>query len=460
MTGPTSNTPSPEGSHKGGPRPVTDPLASGPVARTHAVRAMLGWRPPTPPLGVERIELEQAAPRPRRTLAMWLPLVILFVLSACESRRGIVLWHAYQGTERDALMRSAATWNAEHPDQPIELVGVPYKAFADKLTSAIPGGNGPDLFIYPQDRIGDWADAGVIEPLEFWVDDARADRFSSEAVAAMSYRGSLWGLPLAVESLVLYYRTDLVTHPPRTTDELIALGPTMRRKDGYALAYSNRNLYGHAPWLFGFGGTVFDEHGALAIATPEAAAAMGFARDLVKGGVAAERTDGSMVATMFNERKAATVISGPWFVSDIASGVPWKIATLPIVSATGKPAKPFLGTEGILMSARAHDKSAAFAVMEALTSDSAAAQRAKLAGQVVPNIGVYDDPAIASDPLLSVFRAQLEQSVPMPITPAMRLVWTPYETALGEVIAGRVDPGTQLLATEREIAGYILGAHK
>ena len=457
----------------------------GPVARVHAVRAMLGWRAPTAPGGRDPRDVERAlatipphrggpraetdrlasglpAPpkRPRGRTLLWLPLVILLVLSACESRRGIVLWHAYQGTERDALMLSAATWNAEHPDQPLELVGVPYKAFADKLTSAIPGGNGPDLFIYPQDRIGDWADAGVIEPLEFWVDDARADRFSSEAVAAMGYKGSLWGLPLAVESLVLYYRTDLVTQPPRTTNELIGLGPEMRSKDGYALAYSNRNLYGHAPWLFGYGGTVFDEHGALAIATPEAAAAMAFARELVDRHITPERTDSSMVATLFNERKAATVISGPWFVSDIAEGVPWKIATLPLVSATGKPAKPFLGTEGVLMSARAHDKAAAFAVMDALTSDAAAAHRAKLAGQVVPNIAVYSDPAIASDPILTVFRAQLEQSVPMPITPAMRLVWTPYETALGEVIAGRVDPGAQLLATEREIAAYISGVQK
>ncbi len=450
------------------------PSHDGSVVRTRAVRSMLGWRAQTEPGVGVAIDTERAivttapaslralpAPAQRRTRTMpWLPLVILLLLAGCESRRGIVLWHAYQGTERDALVASAAAWNAEHPDQPLELVGVPYKAFADKLTSAIPGGNGPDLFIYPQDRIGDWADAGVIEPLEFWVDDARADRFSNEALAAMAYKGSLWGLPLAVESLVLYYRTDLVAEAPRTTNELIALGPAMRAKDGYALAYSNRNLYGHAPWLFGFGGTVFDAHGELSIATPEAAAAMAFARELVKNGVSPEHIDGSKVATLFNEKKAAIVISGPWFMSDIAKGVPWKIATLPLVSATGRHATPFLGTEGILMSARAHDKTAAFAAMDALTSDLAATGRAKHAGQVVPNIAVYDDPQIAADPILSVFRAQLEHSVPMPITPAMRLVWTPYETALGEVLTGRIDPGAQLLKTEREIAGYLAGSGK
>src|SRR4029077_11815722 len=106
---------------------------------------------------------------------------------------------------------------------------------------------GPDLFIYPQDRIGDWADSGVIEPLEVWVDEGRASRFTDEAVATMAYKGSLWGLPVAVKSIALYYRTDLIAEPPRTTDALIALTPGMKAKNGYALAYANVDLYGHAP---------------------------------------------------------------------------------------------------------------------------------------------------------------------------------------------------------------------
>ena len=376
-------------------------------------------------------------------------------LGACERRDSIVLWHAYQDAEREALAEGAARWNAAHPDRPLELVGVPYGAFADKLTSAIPGGNGPDLFIYPQDRIGDWAEAGVIEPIEFWVDDARADRFSTEALEAMAYEGSLWGLPVAVKSMALYYRTDITPTPPRTTDELLALAPGMRAKGGYAIAYANVDLYGHAPWLFGFGGAIVDADGALAIATPEAAAALAFARELVVRGAAPEGAEGPQVATLFNAGKAATVMSGPWFVSDIGAGVPWKVAPLPIVSATGKPAAPFLGAEGILMSARSHDKAAAFEVMDALTSDVDAIARARRAKQVVPNVRAYDDPSVAADPVLRAFRDQLAHTVAMPKGAAMRMVWTPYRTALGEVIAGRAEPGAQLIAVEREVAGYL-----
>ena len=34
---------------------------------------------------------------------------------------------------------------------------------ADKLAVAVPRGNGPDLFIFAHDRLGDWATSGLLE---------------------------------------------------------------------------------------------------------------------------------------------------------------------------------------------------------------------------------------------------------------------------------------------------------
>ena len=36
----------------------------------------------------------------------------------------------------------------------IETLAVPYQAFADRITAAVPRGKGPDLFIFAHDRIG------------------------------------------------------------------------------------------------------------------------------------------------------------------------------------------------------------------------------------------------------------------------------------------------------------------
>jgi len=383
-----------------------------------------------------------------------LALLACAMLFACSDRHGIVLWHSYQGDERSALEQTAQAWNAAHPETPLDLVMVPYDAFGDKLSSAIPRGNGPDLFIYPQDRIGDWADSGVIEPIEFWVDDVRADRFTPDSFSAMAYRGSLWGLPMAMKSLALYYRSDLVAEPPKTTDELMKLVPAMKAKQGYALAYANVDLYGHAAWLHGFGGRVMDDAGNLTIATPAAANAMAFARELVQTGAVPDDAQAPLVTSLFNEGRAAMVMSGPWFRADIRPGVPWHVAELPTVSATGKPAAPFRSAEALIMSARAHDKDATFAVMDFLSGDVSATTRAHLAHQVVPNPAAYLDPDVAQDEPLAVFRRQLDHTVPLPTSPTMRVVWTPYRTALGEVLAGRAEPTERLLGVEREVKDY------
>ncbi len=392
--------------------------------------------------------------------------VLAIGLLACarpDDRNTVVLWHAYPpgGDERAALEEVVERFNESSEDTRIKLVSVAYNAFADKITNAIPNGNGPDLFIFAHDRIGDWVAGDLLEPIEYYVDDELADTFAYDAIAAMAYRGSLFGLPLAVKSVALFYRTDLVDHPPRTTDELRAMAKVLKKKNGgkYVLAYQNTDLYGHAPWLHGFGGRIFDDSGALTVATPEATAALEFARSIANGDrISPKETTGTMVATLFNEGRAAMAISGPWFIADIRDGVPWAVTTLPVISETGQPAAPFLSTEGVLMSVRARDKDAAFEVMRALASDDSAIARARRARQVVPNIAAYSDPEVGADPVLAAFRQQLEHTVPMPATPEMRMVWTPYKNALQKVIAQGANPSDSLLAVEREIEGYIRGA--
>jgi len=378
--------------------------------------------------------------------------LLLAALVACSAPRGseVVLWHSYTGAERTALEETAERWNQAHADKPLTLVYVPDEVIGDKLSSAIPRGNGPDLFIRAHDRIGNWVDAGVLEPIEFWVDDARANRFTDQALGAMAYKDSLYGLPLALKSLVLFYRTDMLAAPPATTDELVA----MKHDDRYVLAYANIDLYGHAAWLHGFGGRVMDDDGNLEIASPEAAHAMEFARALVTKHIIPADAQDPQAQAMFNDGTAPMVLQGPWFIPNIGKDVPWKIATLPVVSATGKPAAPFLTVEGVLMSARAHDKDAAFAVMEELTSDADAIVRARAARQVVANRAAWDAPEIANDPVLTMLRAQVANTVTTPKVKSMRSVWNPYRTALGEVLAGRAEPGPQLLSVENQVKGY------
>ena len=78
---------------------------------------------------------------------MWLAGVAL----AAE----VTLWHPSRGAECDAIERLAATWNAAHPDLTLLPIFVPYGEMVNKVEAAVPHGNGPDLFIFANERVAD-----------------------------------------------------------------------------------------------------------------------------------------------------------------------------------------------------------------------------------------------------------------------------------------------------------------
>ncbi len=230
----------------------------------------------------------------------------------------ITLWHAYSGAEEQALAGLAAEWNAAHHDVALRLVSVPYDAFPDKISAAIPNGNGPDLFVFAHDRIGDWAEAHHHRADRgSSSNDDVADRFDDAASSAMAYRGSFYGLPLAVKSLALFYRTDLVPTPPATTDEMIALGrkadlarrrahfrPRIRDPPSSTATRAGSRVR-RAPCLR-------RRRIALEIATPQAVAALDFVRSLGgPDGIVPPEATGTLVTTLFVEGRAGMVLSGP-----------------------------------------------------------------------------------------------------------------------------------------------------
>ncbi|MGZ3406188.1 MAG: sugar ABC transporter substrate-binding protein, partial [Polyangia bacterium] len=349
----------------------------------------------------------------------------------------LVVWHSYRADEQKALDQCVAVWNRAHADVKVEALALPYDGFASKLEAAIPRGNGPDLVVFGHGTIGDWARAELIQPFEL---PARARaQFLDGTVEPLRAGGKLWGVPLAFKSLALFYRKDLIAHPPATTDELVALAKEIKATKPaghYALAYEAGASFYHAPWLHGFGGQLLDAAGRPALDSDGAIASVAFVEALAAGELLPPESTGVVAAQLFNDGRAALTINGPWFVGEIAPGVPFGVAPLPTVSATGKPAAPLVEIEALLMPARGRDPKAAAAFATWLAGGEAAHIRATVGRQTVAARAAWDDPQIANDPILSAFRAQLAATVPMPNAPAIRQVWEPLNQALRKVLRG------------------------
>jgi len=364
----------------------------------------------------------------------------------------LVVWHSYRADEQKALEQCVAVWNRAHADVQVEALALPYDGFASKLEAAIPRGNGPDLVIFGHSAIGDWARAGLIVPLH--INDDAIAQFLDGTVEPLRQNGQLWGAPLAFKSLALFYRKDLVAHPPATTDELVALAKQVKATEPaghYALAYEAGASFYHAPWLHGFGGRLLDDAGKPALDSPGAIASAAFIESLAAAELLPPESTGVVAAQLFNDGRAALTINGPWFVGEIARGVPFGVAPLPTVSATGKPAAPLVEIEAVLMPARGHAPEAAAAFALWLAGGEAARIRARIGRQTVAARAAWDDPEIARDPILSAFRAQLAATVPMPSSPAIRQVWEPLNQALRKVLRGATSARPAMLEAQKRV---------
>lgn len=388
----------------------------------------------------------------------------LLLFSACQPPREaqstraeepiVTLWHALRGEEY-ARLQSQLDAYTEKTGQEVRALQLPHNAFANKIQVSIPRGNGPDLFIHAHDRIGDWAEAGLIEPLSYWVTTGDLDDFLVPAVDAFTYRHQLYGLPISCKALALFYRTDLVSQAPQTTEELYQMARSAIAQSGagltgqvWGLAYPELDsLYFHAPWLHAYGGPILDEGGAHIDSEGFRESAL-IVKKLRDEGLIPPEVDGALASELFRSGRLAFLINGPWFVAelgDLKTGARaeggsalWSVAPLPRSSDTGRSLQPYMSVEGVMISSRARAPKAAWRLARYLTSDEIAAQRLAQ-GELVARSTPYQ--ARGKRPAwLTAFRAQLEHSLPLSNEPLMKSLWKPAKRALEEIILRGQDP--------------------
>src|SRR5882724_2874524 len=375
----------------------------------------------------------------------------------------LVVWHAYRAEEKAALEKVAAAYNAAHPNTHVTTLAVPYDAFADKITAAVPRGKGPDIFIYAQDRLGGWIEAGnTVEPIDFYLDAATKGRFLGTTLQAMTYQGNVYGLPLNYKVLTLIYNKKLIKTPPKTTGELEKLAKSLTNAPAgrFGLAYWFSDFYYHAALMNGCGGGVFNGR-APTMNTPANVKSLELLVKWINQGFLPAEPSTALITSLFNEGKAAMVLSGPWFLGEVAKGVDLGLAPLPTIDeAGGKPMRPWMTVEGVYIAAPSKNKEAAYDFVKYVT-DTAAAKVLAIEGRQSPAVkAVYADPQVAADPILKAFRTQVDVAVPMPNLAEMTMVWSPATTAMNTVVKKAATPKQALDIAQKEVLDRIAKLRK
>src|SRR6202047_4112352 len=99
----------------------------------------------------------------------------------------------------------------------------------DSFPTAAQSGKGPDIVIWAHDKVGEWADAGLIGPVQ--ISEEFGNRFFPKAWQAVLHNGRIWGYPIALETVTLIYNKKLLDgSPPTQLSDLVSLNEKIKKE--------------------------------------------------------------------------------------------------------------------------------------------------------------------------------------------------------------------------------------
>lgn len=153
------------------------------------------------------------------------------MLAACSGARGnapgraplrdaILLWHNLPEPEATAFAAVVDRYRRGHPG--VEVIVQPQgDDMIERFVSATRSGLGPTLLLTTSPAVSDLAARGIILPLDERLTQDELARYLTVALRTLRHEGSLYGLPLAVDTQVLYFNRRLTEQPPATVDQLL-----------------------------------------------------------------------------------------------------------------------------------------------------------------------------------------------------------------------------------------------
>lgn len=143
-------------------------------------------------------------------------------------RDAVLLWHNLPEQEAAAFDAVLDRYRRANPG--IDIIVQAQDADMDEaFVRATRSGLGPDLVLTDSTSVRMLADAGAIVPVDDRVTADDLGRYLSVALRTLLYQDALFGLPMSVDTQVLYFNRALTEQPPTGVDELLEEASRGRR---------------------------------------------------------------------------------------------------------------------------------------------------------------------------------------------------------------------------------------
>jgi maltose/maltodextrin transport system substrate-binding protein len=325
-----------------------------------------------------------------------------------------------------------------------------------KFQQAAAAGKGPDIWIWAHDRVGEWIQGGLLQPVT--PSKKVIDDIDPLAWKAFNVGGRTWGYPISIEAVSLIYNKDLVPTPPKSFEEVIALDKKLSAQGKKAILWDYNNTYFTWPLLAANGGYAFKQkadgtydpndtgvNNAGALKGAELIATM------IKDGVMPKGAGYADMEAAVNQGKVAMMINGPWAWDNLKkSKINFGVAKIPTVA--GKKAAPFVGVMGAMVNKSSPNRDIA---VEFIENHMLSVAGLKAVNDDVP-LGTPASKAffnqLKSDPNIQATMASAQDGAPMPNIPEMGRFWSSMASALQNMTEGRQTPKEALDAAAKRIS--------
>lgn len=381
-----------------------------------------------------------------------------------------VYWNA--GHAYDAYANVIAEFEADNPGWTVQWERFQWPDMRTKLVADFAVGNTPDLVAEPGGWVQEFAQQGLLEPLDAYIEADGAEMGYPEdwqdfSVSRNMLDDSHYGVQIHLTCATLVYNTDLLAEagfdaPPTTWEEFreVAMATSTNGRFGFA---PNPVTSYYWPWLFQNGAEFYDpETNTVGFDSPEAAEALQFVSDLIHDDKAAPLpvagSDYEGPQKLFTAGRAAMIITGPWDVAPIQTGNPelnWAIAP----SLTHKTQATQAGGVSLMIPAAAKNKDMAWELLKRFVSLETEIEASLANGMTMPRKSWAAHPDVQANEILGSFGECL--SYARDITAEIRL--TGKSAQVGELLEAAVDeviyndqPAQEVLSRYAQEANRIL----
>ncbi len=409
-------------------------------------------------------------PRARGLLAWVLGLAVAGAgVGGCaggDGRVHLVIAGSAVGAEGQALASRARAFEATHPDVRVDIRATPdagderHQLYVQWFAA---GASEPDLLQVDVVWTAELAAAGFLAP----IDEDVVDGFFPGAVAAGRYDGKLWAAPWFVDVGLLYWRTDLLEHAPRTLDELAADARAHPAATPVGYAWQGARYEGlvcdYLEVLSGMGGAILDRDGAVVVDSAAGDKALAWLAGMVGTASPPAVVSWQEEQARFSFQNGEALMMRNWpyaapLLADAAkSKVAGRFATSPLPGDGAHPGAAALGGQALAVNARSEHPALARELLRFLVADDAQLARARIAGQYPPKAALYDGAALAGALPIppAEARAILERAVPRPVTPVYSELSGVLQIHLHEALTGQATPGDAVRDAAREMRAVL-----